>query len=104
GRAVRRAPDPDLDPAQEDARLLRLIRASPRRCETIRIALAALLWNVQDSAGTSFRRHMRSSSCVLAFVWAAGILAARPAAACSCQVGPTPCQAFFSSPIVFVGE
>ena len=49
---------------------------------------------------------MRPSSCVLAFLLAAGFLAAspRPAAACSCSGGLTPCQAFASSPIVFVGE
>ena len=37
---------------------------------------------------------------------AAGFLAAnpRPAAACSCAGSLTPCQAFASSPIVFVGE
>ena len=61
---------------------------------------------VQESPGPSFRRHMRPSSCLLAFVLAAGFLAAgpRPAAACSCSGGLTPCQAFASSPIVFVGE
>ena len=47
---------------------------------------------------------MRRSSCFLAFVVAAGFLAARPAAACSCSVARTPCEAFASSPIVFVGE
>ena len=49
---------------------------------------------------------MRLSSYSLAFVVAAGFLAAgpRPAAACSCVHGPTPCEAFASSPIVFVGE
>lgn len=49
---------------------------------------------------------MRPSSCLLAFLLAAGFLAAgpRPAAACSCSGAPTPCQAFASSPIVFVGE
>ena len=49
---------------------------------------------------------MRLSSCLLLFALAAGFLAAdpRPASACSCGGGPTPCQAFASSPIVFVGE
>ena len=49
---------------------------------------------------------MRPSSCLLAFVLAAGFLAAgaRPAAACSCAGVQSPCQAFASSPIVFVGE
>ena len=49
---------------------------------------------------------MRPSSCLLAFLLAAGFLAAspRPAAACSCIGIPTPCQAFGTSPIVFVGE
>jgi carboxypeptidase family protein len=47
---------------------------------------------------------MRPSSCLLAFTLAAGLLTPRPAAACSCVSAPTPCQAFASSPIVFVGE
>ena len=49
---------------------------------------------------------MRPSSCSLAFGLVAGFLAAgpRPAEACSCGGRPTPCQAFASSPIVFVGE
>jgi Carboxypeptidase regulatory-like domain len=49
---------------------------------------------------------MRPSSCLLAFVLAAGFLAAdaRPAEACSCAGRLSPCQAFASSPIVFVGE
>jgi hypothetical protein len=49
---------------------------------------------------------MRPSSWLLALVLAAGFLAAgpRPAAACSCSSIPTPCQAFASSPIVFVGD
>jgi len=49
---------------------------------------------------------MRPSSCLLAFVLTAGSLAAgaRPAAACSCAATPSPCQAFASSPIVFVGD
>ena len=49
---------------------------------------------------------MRPSSCLLAFVLAAAFMAAgpRPAAACSCAGSLSPCQAFASSPIVFVGE
>ena len=49
---------------------------------------------------------MRHSSCLLAFVLAAVFLAAspRPAAACSCAGRLTPCEAYASSPIVFVGE
>ena len=49
---------------------------------------------------------MRRPSCPLAFVVAAGFLAAdaRPATACSCAGFQSPCQAFASSPIVFVGE
>ncbi len=60
----------------------------------------------QDFARPPFRRDMRPSSCLLAFVLAAGFLAAgaRPAAACSCAGFQSPCQAFASSPIVFVGE
>ena len=40
------------------------------------------------------------------FVLAAGFLAAepRPASACSCIGGLTPCRAFASSPVVFIGE
>ena len=62
-------------------------------------------WTVQESPGPSFRRYMRPSSCLLAFVLATVFLAAgpaqpRPAAAPQ----PSPCQAFASSPIVFVGE
>ena len=49
---------------------------------------------------------MRPSSCLLASVLVAGFLAAgaRPAAACSCAGSLSPCQAFATSPIVFVGE
>jgi hypothetical protein len=49
---------------------------------------------------------MRQSSCLFLFALAAGFLAVdpRPAAACSCIGGLTPCQAFATSPIVFVGE
>src|SRR5262245_1327477 len=49
---------------------------------------------------------MRPSSCFLASVLAAGFLAAgaRPAAACSCAGSLSPCQAFATSSIVFVGE
>ena len=49
---------------------------------------------------------MRPSSCLLAFLVTAGFLAvgARPAAACSCAGGLSPCEAFARSPIVFVGE
>jgi hypothetical protein len=49
---------------------------------------------------------MRPSSCLLASVLAAGILAggARPAAACSCAGSLSPCQAFATSSIVFVGD
>ena len=49
---------------------------------------------------------MRRSSCLLASVLAAGFLAAgaRPAAACSCAGSQSPCQAFATSSIVFVGE
>jgi hypothetical protein len=49
---------------------------------------------------------MRTSPCLLAFALAAGLLAAgvRPAAACSCAGSESPCQAFASSPIVFVGD
>ena len=48
---------------------------------------------------------MRPSSCLLAFGLAAGFLAgARPAAACSCAGRLSPCQAFATSSIVFVGE
>jgi hypothetical protein len=49
---------------------------------------------------------MRRSFCLLAFVLAAGFLAVgvRPATACSCGGTLSPCQAFASSPIVFVGE
>jgi hypothetical protein len=46
------------------------------------------------------------SSSLLAFVVAAGFLAvgARPALACSCVRGLSPCEAFARSPIVFVGD
>lgn len=49
---------------------------------------------------------MRPSSCLLAFVLAAGFLSvgARPAAACSCAGSLSPCEAFARSSIVFVGE
>ena len=49
---------------------------------------------------------MRGSSSLLVFVLAGGFLAgsARAPAACSCLSRLTPCQAFASSPIVFVGE
>jgi len=49
---------------------------------------------------------MRLSTYLLAFTLVAGFLAAdpRPAAACSCISGLTPCHAFASSPIVFVGD
>ena len=49
---------------------------------------------------------MRRSSCLLAIGLTAGFLAAgpQPAAACTCGGSLTPCEAFASSPIVFVGE
>lgn len=50
---------------------------------------------------------MRASSCLHAILLATFCVVAtgvRPASACSCAGGPTPCQAFASSPIVFVGE
>ena len=48
----------------------------------------------------------QGSSRLLPFLLAAGFLATgpRPAAACSCADSPTPCQAFDTSPIVFVGD
>jgi hypothetical protein len=49
---------------------------------------------------------MRPSSCLLAFVVAAGFLAlgAFPATACSCLLSRSPCEAFAKSSIVFVGD
>jgi hypothetical protein len=49
---------------------------------------------------------MPSSPCLLAFVLVAGVVAAgiRPAAACSCVGTQSPCQAFATSEIVFVGD
>ena len=49
---------------------------------------------------------MRASSCFLVSVLAAVFLAAgaRPAAACSCAGSLSPCQAFATSSVVFVGE
>lgn len=50
---------------------------------------------------------MRTPPCLPAILLATlGVVAAgiRPAAACSCAGSPTPCQAYASSPIVFVGD
>jgi hypothetical protein len=49
---------------------------------------------------------MRASSWLLTSVLAVGSLAAsaRPASGCSCVSTPSPCQAFATSPIVFIGD
>ncbi len=49
---------------------------------------------------------MRASFWILSSAVVVGLLATgvRPASACSCVSTPTPCQAFATSPIVFIGD